>query len=42
MTKMESNTTNEDILEQTKRVFIEKFDLDGSDFVKMTHDLLTQ
>ncbi len=42
MTKMESNTTNEDILEQIKRVFIQKFDLVGGDIVEVAQDLLTQ
>ena len=42
MTKMESNTTDEDILEQIKRVFIQKFDLVGGNIVEVAQDLLTQ
>ncbi len=42
MTKMESNTTNEDFLEQIMRVFIDKFGLDGGDIVEVAQDLLTQ
>ncbi|MCZ6773111.1 MAG: hypothetical protein O7G83_14195 [Proteobacteria bacterium] len=42
MTKMESNSTNEDFLEQIKRVFINKFDLGGGDIVEVAQDLLTQ
>ncbi len=42
MTMMDSNTTNEDILEKIKRVFIENFDLYGGDVVEVAQDLLTQ
>ena len=41
MTMMDSNTTKEDIFQNIKRVFTEKFDLDGGDIVEVACDLLT-
>ncbi len=42
MIMMDSNTTNEDILEKIARAFLENFDLVGGDIVEVAQDLLTQ